>query len=127
MTDETNRWQTMDLFPEDDMVEDGVSPEPVVSVDYGTESVDAVQPVSEPVSEPVVEPDPEPVIVLDPVPVAPREALEDEEPVPPDMLKRWATALKRRTPDIFTHQQAVEMLENDPELMEEFKNLRTWH
>jgi|15BtaG_2_1085339.scaffolds.fasta_scaffold01340_11 hypothetical protein len=122
-----DHWHGMDLVPED-----AVSPEPDNITDTVLESGEDVpaESVSEP--EPVFERDPEPEPVLDPVPVAPLSPSEpsveeDEEPVDRETLRRMAGILRKQRHNEITHQRAMEMLEADKELLEKFKNMKTWH
>jgi hypothetical protein len=123
-------WPLDVFYPSENVAEDGVSPEPAASSDIVPESSDDVS--GEPDPEPAAEPDPEPVVVPEVAPVAPTSPVaasdaEDEEPVDRETLRRMAGILRKQRHNEITHQRAMEMLEADKELLEKFKNMKTWH
>jgi len=123
-------WPLDVFYPSENVAEDGVSPEPAASSDIVPESSDDVS--GEPDPEPAAEPDPEPVVVPEVAPVAPTSPVaasdpEDEEPVDREVLRRMADVLRRQRRKEITHQEAMELLDKDPVLLQEFKNMKTWH
>lgn len=122
-----DHWHSMDLFPED-----AVSPKPNPISSVVPMSVDEVSATDEPELESVPERDPEPVPVLDISSVAPSSPSEhseeeDDEPIDPETLRQMAGILRKQRHNGITHQQAMELLCNNKELLEQFKNMKTWH